>query len=298
MMPQLEEAEFVRQLSDLNRRISSFEAHQPTIRQQFSDANRATAVAGRSHSYRRLQQMIRRPALTYELWPLGVMIAGPLLSGFVAFGLALTLTDSASAGFDWFLVAAACAAPIFAILLYVPNASQLEMFALESERRLRDAQARADELKVLLSNIDHDLQVDVKARDVILQSVQYRRELLLQQNWKDMRGQEWEQFLVRVFQLLGGKVERTGRTGDQGVDLILEIGERRYAIQAKGYFNAVGNAAVQEAVAGIAHYRCNCSAVITNSQFTRGAEELAKSNCCLLIGEDDIPALVLGRLSF
>ncbi|RIK88624.1 MAG: restriction endonuclease [Planctomycetota bacterium] len=123
------------------------------------------------------------------------------------------------------------------------------------------------------------------------------RELLLRQHWTAMRGSEWEAFLAEVFHLLGGVIEATGKTGDQGVDLVVNFGQRRYAVQAKGYVNSVGNSAVQEAVAGMAHYRCNCSAVITNSRFTPGAIALAESNCCLLIGEDQIPAFVLGRLA-
>ena len=112
-----------------------------------------------------------------------------------------------------------------------------------------------------------------------------------------MRGPEWEAFLADVFHLLGGVIEATGKSGDQGVDLIVNFGHRRYAVQAKGYVSSVGNSAIQEAVAGMAHYRCNCSAVITNSSFTAGAIALAESNCCLLIGEDQIPALVLGELT-
>ena len=40
----------------------------------------------------------------------------------------------------------------------------------------------------------------------------------------------------------------------------------------------------------------NACAVITNNRFTVSAEELAVSNRCRLIGEEQIPALVLGRL--
>jgi restriction system protein len=111
-----------------------------------------------------------------------------------------------------------------------------------------------------------------------------------------MRDIEWEEFLERAFRLLGATVETTRVTGDQGVDLVVEKGALRYAIQAKGYHNSVGNAAVQAAVAGMAHYRCNACAVITNSRFTTSAEELALSNRCRLIDEEQIPALVLGKL--
>jgi restriction system protein len=120
---------------------------------------------------------------------------------------------------------------------------------------------------------------------------------LLQKNWKAMRGPEWEDFLARVFRLLGATVEPTGTSGDQGVDLIAVMGPRCYAIQAKGYVSAVGNGAVQEAVAGMAHYRCNACAVITNSRFSTGAVALAESNRCRLIGEDEVPSLVMGNLA-
>lgn len=105
-----------------------------------------------------------------------------------------------------------------------------------------------------------------------------------------------KQFLARAFLLLGAKVETTRVTGDQAVDLVVEKGPIRHAIQAKGYHNSVGNGAVQEAVAGMAHYSCNACAVITNSRFTTSAEELATSNRCQLIGEEQIPDLVLGKL--
>jgi restriction system protein len=131
----------------------------------------------------------------------------------------------------------------------------------------------------------------------ILKSVQYEREELLRENWRAMRDVEWEQFLARAFRLLGATVETARVIGDQGVDFVVEKGSLRYAIQAKGYHNSVGNAAVQAAVAGMAHYRCNACAVITNSRFTASAEELAASNRCKLIGAEQIPALVLGKLA-
>jgi len=67
----------------------------------------------------------------------------------------------------------------------------------------------------------------LERRDALLKSVEFKRELLLRQNWKAMRGPEWEAFLAEAFRLLGGSVEATGATGDQGVDLIVDLGDRR-----------------------------------------------------------------------
>jgi restriction system protein len=98
--------------------------------------------------------------------------------------------------------------------------------------------------------------------------------------------------------VIGGTVERTAGVGDQGVDLFVVRGAQRTAVQAKGYFNSVGNDAVQQVVAGMAHYGCNACAVITNSHFTISAKALAESNRCLLIGEEELPNFVLGKIAF
>ncbi len=169
---------------------------------------------------------------------------------------------------------------------------------LSSKRRLGcEPRAAVNRLHAELSDVRRLLQTDAQSLDAIRQSLQFQRETLLQENWKAMRGPEWEDFLVRVFRLLGAAVEPTGTSGDQGVDLIVTLGPQRYAIQAKGYVSSVGNGAVQEAVAGMAHYRCNACAVITNSRFTTGAIALAESNRCRLIGEDEVPSLVMGNLA-
>ena len=96
--------------------------------------------------------------------------------------------------------------------------------------------------------------------------------------------------------LAGYSVETTNVSGDQGVDLMVTRGVLRMAIQVKGYHNSVGNAAVQQAFAGMAWYECDACAVITNSRFTTGTIELAESSNCLLIHEVNFREFVMGRL--
>lgn len=296
-MSQVQEASYVRQLTELNCRIADFEAQRAGLRQQLSTANRAVFFAGIRYAYRRLQKLLRLPSRSFELWPLGLMFVGPLIPGGLTFALAQILSGSFTVALAYFITVAGTAAVLLACLLFVPNNARLESLVNATGLTLRSAQSQANATRVELSNVNHALRADTQLRDATVKSLQYKRELLLQQNWKAMRGPEWEAFLADAFHLLGGTIEPTGKSGDQGVDLIVQLGQRRYAVQAKGYVNSVGNSAVQEAVAGMVHYRCNCCAVITNSRFTPGANALAESNCCLLIGEDQVPALVLGRLS-
>lgn len=119
---------------------------------------------------------------------------------------------------------------------------------------------------------------------------------LLATDWRGLRDVPFEDFLVRVFRSLGYQVRTTKRTGDQGVDLILTRPGRRLAVQAKGYAGSVGNDAVQQAHTGTVFYGCTECAVITNSRFTRGAEELARRVGCVLVDEHGITALINGRV--
>ncbi|MCC9628048.1 restriction endonuclease [Blastopirellula sp. JC732] len=129
-----------------------------------------------------------------------------------------------------------------------------------------------------------------------LRSMEYRRNQLFQRNWRAMRSVEFEEYLEEVLQLLGYTIETTAITGDQGVDLIAVKQGIRIAIQVKGYLNSVSNSAIQEAFAGMAHYKCDCCAAITNSRFTNGAIQLAQSTGCILVHEDNFRDFVMGQL--
>lgn len=72
-------------------------------------------------------------------------------------------------------------------------------------------------------------------------------------------------------------VEVTPGSGDQGVDIIAEKDDIRYAIQCKCYSSDLGNTPVQEVSAGRSMYHCQIGVVMTNRYFTKGARELANT---------------------
>ncbi len=126
---------------------------------------------------------------------------------------------------------------------------------------------------------------------------QSKKNQLLVQDWRALRGVDFEQFLREVFEDLGFSVQTTKASGDQGVDLIVTINGYCVAIQSKGYASSVGNASVQEVYAGMQYYHCDACAVVTNSRFTRAAIDLAHALNCQLIDETDIPKLIRGELA-
>tara|TARA_Y100000590_G_scaffold467033_1_gene644398 strand:- start:82 stop:2262 length:2181 start_codon:yes stop_codon:yes gene_type:complete len=98
-----------------------------------------------------------------------------------------------------------------------------------------------------------------------------------------MGGIEFEEFLSKLFTKMGYLSDVTQSSGDQGADLIIEKNGKKTVVQAKRYSDNVSNSAIQEAVAALKHYDCDSAMVVTTSNFTKGAKELAKSNNVQLI---------------
>lgn len=95
-------------------------------------------------------------------------------------------------------------------------------------------------------------------------------------------GIEFEHFISYLFEGMGYSVIVTPASGDQGIDIIVAKQGVRLGVQAKRYITPVTNTAIQEVVAGIGHYNLQKGIVVTNSNYTKSAIELAKSNDVIL----------------
>jgi hypothetical protein len=227
--------------------------------------------------------------------PGGVLIAATV------FGCLSLLVSTSIPGL---LVGTLAGSVCIGALLYLPKDSVVVETAAKAgiESKQLDVQIgkRSEALKKFREKCEaaqHQLENAKKQLRQIQykQSREYQLKQLLRRNWKAMRGIPFEDFLQEVFEQLGYAVETTKASGDQGVDLILIDGERRISIQVKGYVSSVSNASVQQAHAGMSFHNCHACAVITNSVFTASAAELAESVGCVLVGEDLLPRMVMGR---
>jgi restriction system protein len=106
-----------------------------------------------------------------------------------------------------------------------------------------------------------------------------------------MDGASFERYLEALFRNQGYQVERTPYQGDYGADLILCRDGTRTVVQAKRSAGNVGVKAVQEAVAARGYYGAHRAMVVTNSSFTRRAQELARANGVTLWGGEQIATL-------
>ena len=108
-----------------------------------------------------------------------------------------------------------------------------------------------------------------------------------------MEGHEFEQFIASLLCKLGYKnVEVTRGSGDQGVDVLAEKDDIRYAIQCKCYSSDLGNTPVQEVNTGKVIYHCHVGVVVTNRYFTQGAKDAANATGVLLWDRSKLTALI------
>lgn len=105
-------------------------------------------------------------------------------------------------------------------------------------------------------------------------------------------GREFELFLEELFKFLGYTTIHNGKSGDQGADLILRKNNYIYTVQAKYYTGKLSNKPIQEVVGSLKYYNANQGVVVTNSEFTKGAQELAKANQVILIDGEALNDLI------
>ena len=98
-----------------------------------------------------------------------------------------------------------------------------------------------------------------------------------------MTGRDFEHYVCHLLVHRGFAATVTPASNDFGVDILAERNGQKYAVQVKRYHNGVSRRAVSDAVTGRQHYGCDRAMVITNSSFTEGAKELARSTGCELI---------------
>jgi len=103
-----------------------------------------------------------------------------------------------------------------------------------------------------------------------------------------MTGIQFENYLGELFKSQGYKVTVTPPSGDYGADLLITKDNIKTVVQAKCYKSNVGIKAVQEINSAKSHYKAQNAWVVTNSYYTKAAQNLAKTNNVVLINRDKL----------
>jgi Restriction endonuclease len=90
-------------------------------------------------------------------------------------------------------------------------------------------------------------------------------------------GEQFELYMLRVFQDQGYQVTHTGRSHDQGCDLLLRTRDETIVCQCKKWKSSVGSKDVRT-LGAMAHYGAQRAIVVTISDFTRDARDLQRTS--------------------
>ena len=107
-------------------------------------------------------------------------------------------------------------------------------------------------------------------------------------NVDTMTGLEFEKLVAKLLKTQGYEKIRFTEKYDYGIDLIASKDGVTWGIQTKRYNGLVKASAVRQVVTALRKYNCSRAMVVTNSEFSRVAKELAQSNDCVLVGRDQL----------
>jgi HJR/Mrr/RecB family endonuclease len=222
---------------------------------------------------------------------------GVAIGALVAFALALPgifLLDAGAMSLLVLLLAAGLFGSGMVLLQSDEPGETLETRPAYRRQQFRSARSARNAAAEALLQSRQEIARALRLIDGIQRSRNHDLERLLAVRWEQLDGKAFERFLETVFRRHGYTVDCIGRSGDQGVDLILRRDDVCIAVQAKRHESPVGNRAVQEVIAGRIFHKCDRCAVVTNSSFTTAARELADRAGCTLIGGEDLRALIRG----
>jgi hypothetical protein len=300
--------------TSLNREIAQLETEMARLEIGRAAAARSVAKLRRSSFYLRSARALRAPAGSFGAYRVMLLAVGPLVIGVVALVLFSLFINSWLVAFGGFLLAVISGCGLLASLLYQPSDAQLPFSITETDSQLVMETAQLQEATAAVTVARQQLEVLREQQRGFAKSDKLQRAMLLQRNWKTLRGSEWEDYVVEVCRTLGANVQRGDKTGlppsapgapasgprgvirREATTLYVTFSPRRIAVAAVSEVNPFHPAAVRQVIDDLARQGCEDLGIITNARITEGGKEFARSRRCTLIGEEEFPDFVLGKL--
>ncbi len=108
------------------------------------------------------------------------------------------------------------------------------------------------------------------------------------QFWASLTGYEFEDFVGQVFLKNNYIVHTTKKSGDGGIDLVLEKDSTRIAVQCKAHNKAVGPSVVRDLYGTMNHFGFNKGMLVSLNGFTSGVYTFVKDKEIELISVHEL----------
>jgi restriction system protein len=115
-----------------------------------------------------------------------------------------------------------------------------------------------------------------------------KRKLRTIEGLQQLSGKEFEDLIASLFRKDGYTVRQCGGSGDEGVDLILQISTAKDVVQCKRWKTDVGSPVVREFYGAVMHSNARHGFIITTAHFSSSARSFAAGKPITLISGSDV----------
>lgn len=109
----------------------------------------------------------------------------------------------------------------------------------------------------------------------------------------ELTPRDFEEYIAELFKTLGyDNVNLTPLSNDKGIDILMEKGSKRYAVQCKKFKGMVGSPAIQTFIGAMEHAQASHGFFVTTSTFSIEAEKMASEHPIELIDNIKLGQLI------
>jgi restriction system protein len=112
-----------------------------------------------------------------------------------------------------------------------------------------------------------------------------------------LTGQQFEELIATLFRNDGYAVRRCGGSGDEGIDLVLEMAQQKDVVQCKRWKSDLGSPVIRDFYGALMHAAARHGFIITTASFSQSARDFARGKPISLISGAEILRWIIGTYS-
>ena len=161
--------------------------------------------------------------------------------------------------------------------------------AQRREEQRREAQRQAEEAR--------RREAETWAQEQRRREEEARRNIRTLEDLQRLSGSDFERLIASLFTKDGYTASRRGGSGDEGIDLVLEMGTAKDVVQCKRWKADIGSPVIREFYGSMMHAGARHGFVITTALFTQSAREFVIGKPITLIDAQHLLGWINGKRS-
>lgn len=176
---------------------------------------------------------------------------------------------------------------LFFMLLVVPLGMYANQYAIDSNKEKVNS-SHYSRTSRLYEDSERGYFKALQKYKNALQEAEDAKRRSSEEYWNNLSGIDFEEELATLYEKLGYSVEFTPTTGDDGIDLILELDGKKTIVQCKRHDAPVGPAVARELYGALTASKASNAILACTGGFTEGVYKFVGRKRIKLISIDEI----------